>query len=320
MIAAVDPANSRTLADALLSEYRTLARLWAQSPASLGRILGKNSPVAMMLITARAATLEAMRSQMTGRALRPSDPKLIQYLQASMGALPHEILRVLFLDSSRRLISDEQLQYGTIGQLTVYPRTIFRRALELNAAGIILVHNHPSGDPTPSRGDVDVTDRLVAIGYALDVDVLEHIIVTSNRHGAILQRRAGKPRRQRNALRDRVADAEQSSLALSNARRTVRRRLLRRQLVGADELFGEPAWEILLDLFIHEGEARSVSTSSACIASGLPTTSALRLLRRLCEEGLISREADRDDGRRNYVRLSPDLTHRLTAYFAEGIE
>ena len=212
------------------------------------------------------------------------------------------------------------MQHGTIGQLTVYSRTIFRRALELNAAAVILVHNHPSGDSSPSRGDVDVTERLVGIGYALDIRVLDHIVVTSSGHSNILERRPRPKRRRSGTLRDSAADADAASRALSNALKTSRRRLLRRQLVGHDELFGEPAWEILIDLFIQEGEARPVSTSSACIASGLPTTTALRLLQRLCDAGLISREADRDDGRRNYVRLSPALAHRLTAYFAEGEE
>lgn len=308
------------MADTLLSEYRTLARVWAQSPASLRRVLGTDSPVAVMLSAARSATLESMRSEVAGRAVSPADPKLIRYLQASMGALPHEILRALFLDGSRRVIGDEQMQHGTIGQLTVHARVIFRRALELNAAGVILVHNHPSGDPTPSRGDIDVTERLVSIGYALDIELLEHIVVTSTNYSLILHRPARATRRPSERLRDSAAVPNDATLALANARRTARRRLLRRQLVGADECFGEPAWDILIDLFIHEAQGRAVSTSSACIASGLPTSSAQRLLQRLCDARLLVREADRDDGRRTHIRLSPDLAHRLTAYFAAGEE
>ena len=273
-----------------------------------------------MLCAARAATLEAMRSEVSGRAIAPWDPKLIQYLQTSMGALPLEVLRVLFLDSARRVIADEQMQNGTIGQLTIHARVIFRRALELDAAAIILVHNHPSGDPNPSRGDIDVTERLVAIGYALDVDLLEHIVVTSSDHQMILNRRARPRRRPSERLGDSANQRVEAGLALENAHKIARRRLLRRQLVGADGLFGEPAWDILVDLFIHEGQGKSVSTGSACIASGLPRSSALRLLQKLCDAGLVVREADRDDGRRTYIRLAPDLAHRLTAYFAAGEE
>src|SRR3546814_20012800 len=102
------PRSTRT--DTLFP-YTTLFRS-AQSPASLRRILGKDSPVAVMLSAARSATLESMRSEVAGRAVSPADPKLIRYLQASMGALPHEILRALFLDGSRPVIGDEQLQHG----------------------------------------------------------------------------------------------------------------------------------------------------------------------------------------------------------------
>ncbi|MGQ2936869.1 MAG: hypothetical protein ACT6RK_22505, partial [Sphingopyxis sp.] len=95
-------------------------------------------------------------------------------------------------------------------------------------------------------------------------------------------------------LRERSPDwrsAPDAGLALDNAQKAARRRLLRRQLVGAHELFGEPAWDMLIDLFIHEAQAKPVSTSSLCIASGLPMSSALRLLQRLCDTGLVTREA-----------------------------
>ena len=155
--------------------------------------------------------------------------------------------------------------------------------------------------------------------------MLEHIIVTIRDHRTILQRRSSScaGSSPKIFLREGTTgwrSAPEAGLALANAQRTSRRRLLRRQLVGADELFGEPAWDMLLDLFIHEAEAKTVSTSSLCIASGLPMSSALRLLQRLCDAELVTREADRHDGRRNFIRLTPDLGHRLMAYFAAGDE
>lgn len=272
-----------------------------------------------MLIAGRATMLEAMCSQTSGRAIDPSDPVLLHYLQASMGALLDETLRILFLDASRHLIADEQLQQGTISQLTLYPRTLFRRALELNATAVILVHNHPSGDPTPSEADVAATRLLVGIGRSLDVDVLEHIVVTASGHARMLHRRSKASPTSPVTLRS-ANEPTDAARALSNARRTLRRRQLRRQLVGSDELFGEPAWDMLIDLFIHAGEARPVSTSSLCIASGQPMSTALRLLQRLCDAQLVTRTADREDGRRNFIRLAPNISHRLTAYFAEGDE
>src|SRR3546814_17504789 len=95
-----------------------------------------------------------------------------------MGSLPFEVLRILFLDRGRRLLADEQLQHGTLAQLAIYPRTIFRRALELNAAAIILIHNHPSGDARPSEEDIAVTRKLDQIGRALDGEIFDHIVVT----------------------------------------------------------------------------------------------------------------------------------------------
>lgn len=325
LVAVIDPDNCESLAEQLLAEHRTLARLFAQSPEALARTLGHGSPVGAMIVAARCATLEAMRAELSGRSIDPANQKLLRYLTTSMGALPEEVFRILFLDPSRRLIADEQLQRGTVGHLAIYPRTIFRRAIELDAAALILVHNHPSGDPTPSRSDIEATERLVAIGRSLDVEVLEHIVVALRGHRTILQGRVDLcfgPRPEI-LFRDAAADwrdAPDVNRALANAQRSSRRRLLRRQLVGAEPLFGEPAWDMLLDLFIHEADAKAVSTSSLCIASGLPMSSALRLLQRLCDAGLVTREADRQDGRRNFIRLAPDLGHRLMVFFATGDE
>lgn len=277
------------------------------------------------MLAAREAGLEAMRAELLGRVIEPSSPKLIEYLKASMGALPEEILRVLFLDASRRLVADEQMQHGSVRQLAFYPRTIFRRAFELDAAAILLVHNHPSGDPTPSDSDIRVTEQLRDIGRALDIELIDHIIVTRREHRKLPAGKArpkgspGPPLTLGDSHRDETKK-EVASLALANARRTLRRRLLRKQLLGNDELFGEPAWDMLIDLFIHEGEAKPVSTSSLGIASGLGMSSALRLVQRLCEAELLVRTSDPADGRRNFIRLAPEAAHRLTAYFAAGEE
>lgn len=278
-----------------------------------------------MMVAARAAALEALRADIAGVCIDPAAPRLIKYLRASMGALSCETLRVLFLDASHRLVADEQLQHGSVRQVAFYPRTIFRRAIELDAAAIILVHNHPSGNPVPSQSDIEGTERLAEVGALLDVEVLEHIVVTAHDHRAILGSRPSvRPTPSPKViLREETLDwrsAPAANRALDNAQKASRRRLLRRQLVGTPELFGEPAWDVLIDLFIHEAQGKPVSTSSFCIASGLPMSSALRLLQRLCDQGLVTREADRDDGRRNFIRLAPPLGQRLMAYFAGGDE
>ncbi len=106
------------------------------------------------------------------------------------------------------------------------------------------------------------------------------------------------------------------SVALANARRSVRRLFLRRQLIGADRLFGEPAWDMLVELFIAHCEAATVPTGALGIGSGLSSSSAQRLVQRLIDARLIVSAPDPEDRRRHFVSLSPEIAHRLTAYFS----
>lgn len=264
--------------------------------------------------------IEALRSDIRGHAIDPACPQLARYLMASMGSLPIEVLRVIFLDAGRRVIADEQLQSGTLSQLVLFPRTIFRRAMELDAAAVLLVHNHPSGDPSPSQDDVDATMRLMEIGGALDIDVLDHIVVSASGCRHVMKARGRRPQRGPSKLVLRSSQPCPESNALANARRTVHRRMLRRQLVGADELFGEAAWDMLLDLFIQQAEGHPLSISSLCVTSGIPMSSALRLTQRMCDAGLIRRIPDPLDGRRSFLELGPETSHRLCAFFSEGAE
>lgn len=267
--------------------------------------------------------IEALRSDIPQCPIDPSDPALARYLIASMGSLPDERLRILFLDAARRLIADEQLQHGTLAHLAIYPRTIFRRALEHNAAAIILVHNHPSGDPLPSDEDIAVTRKLDQLGLALDVRILDHIVVTATQTRHVQYDENDPPARATSYMLKSRSDSENRetrALAVQNVQTTVRRRQLRRQLLGHADLFGEPAWDMLLDLFIHECEGRLLSMSSLCVAAGIPTSSAMRLVLRMCDAGLIERIPDVFDRRRSLMRIAPDVAHRMQAYFAEGSE
>ena len=273
----------------------------------------------------RDAMMEGLRSDLRMAPVDPFDPALRRYLIASMGSLADERLRVLFLDSARGLIADEQMQQGTLAHLTIYPRTIFRRALEHNAAAIILVHNHPGGDATPSEDDVEATRKLDRIGRALDVEILDHIIVTATHiHHILREDRSPRSRMARSefTLRSEGAaqDEEDGARALRNAEAVLRRRILRKQLIGHAELFGEPAWDMLIDLFIHECRGEQLSMSSLCATAGIPTSSAMKLAQRLCEAGVLERTPDLFDGRRTLMKIAPEVAHRLRAYFAEGTE
>lgn len=108
--------------------------------------------------------------------------------------------------------------------------------------------------------------------------------------------------------------------ALENAKQTIRRRVLRHQLLGSAELFGEPAWDVLIDLFIQECEEKPISVSSLWSATGLSESSSKRILQKLYDAKLIFRTVDPTDRRRQFVRLSPSIAKRLRAYFSEGSE
>jgi DNA repair protein RadC len=118
----------------------------------------------------------------------------------------------------------------------------------------------------------------------------------------------------------RSAPESDADTIVDNARATVRRRILRRQLIGSPDLFGEPAWDMLLDLFINECEGKPVAMSSLCIAADIPTSSAMKLVQKLCDAGLLERIPDHSDGRRSLMRICPEVAHRMRAYFAEGTE
>lgn len=135
-------------------------------------------------------------------------------------------------------------------------------------------------------------------------------------------RNMAAPRTHRHALHSdpEAIGCDADDQILRHARATQRRHLLRRQLLGSDALFGEPAWEMLLDLFVHECEGNQLSMTALCIAAAIPESSAMRLAQRMCDSRLLVRLADPADGRRSFMKIAPDVAHRLRAYFAEGGE
>ncbi len=119
----------------------------------------------------------AAREEIAARPIISSWSALITYVQMSLRHEPREQFRVLFLDRKNQLIKDEILTRGTVDHAPVYPREIARRALELSASSLILVHNHPSGDPTPSRADIDITRELMDALMSFDITIHDHLIV-----------------------------------------------------------------------------------------------------------------------------------------------
>jgi DNA repair protein RadC len=120
--------------------------------------------------------------------LLSSWPSLVDYLHTEMAFLPRECARVLFLDKGLRLIADEIMNEGTVDHTPVFPREVIRRALEVSASGLILVHNHPSGNPTPSVGDIVMTQKVSRAAKLMDITVYDHIVITRSGHASLKQR------------------------------------------------------------------------------------------------------------------------------------
>ncbi len=136
-----------------------------------------------LLIKAVAQVIQrSLREQILERPVIGSWTALLDYLQAAMQHETAEHFRLLFLDRKNILIRDEVQSRGTVDHTPLYPREVVKRALELGASALIMVHNHPSGDPTPSQADIDMTRQVVAALSQVNITVHDHIIVGRNRH------------------------------------------------------------------------------------------------------------------------------------------
>ena len=123
-----------------------------------------------------------LKEELRERPLIDSEPALLDYLRLTLQHEVAEQFRILFLDRKNLLIRDEVQSRGTVDQTSLYPREVVKRALEIAACGIIMVHNHPSGDPTPSRADIELTRQLAQALRQVNVAVHDHIIIGRNRH------------------------------------------------------------------------------------------------------------------------------------------
>jgi DNA repair protein RadC len=134
------------------------------------------------LKTIRVSAQRMIKSEILNQPVIQSWSALIDYCKLVMGKEKIEQFRVLFLNHRHALIADEVMQQGTINHTPVYPREIIKRALEHSAAAIILLHNHPSGDPTPSKADIDITHKIIEAAATISVTVHDHVIITETGH------------------------------------------------------------------------------------------------------------------------------------------
>jgi len=162
----------------LLAAFGSLPEVWGAPFADLARAAGAGAAVRLKL--AQEAARRALAQPLRARTVIGSWSAVFAYLRTAHVGAPREQFRVLFLDKRNRLIADEVMGEGTVDHAPVYPREVMRRALELNASAVIVAHNHPGGDPTPSQADITVTGELVAAGRALRIAVHDHILVAGD--------------------------------------------------------------------------------------------------------------------------------------------
>ena len=174
--------DTKPLAKSLINRYGSFAAVLAAPQAELlaTRGLGEHSVAALKLV--QASALRLARAEAMEQPVLNNWDRLIAYLNAAISREKVEQFRILFLDSKNRLIADEAQAKGTVNHTPVYPREVIRRALDLHATALILVHNHPSGDPTPSRADIEMTKEIRTAGEIFSVVVHDHLIIGNGRH------------------------------------------------------------------------------------------------------------------------------------------
>jgi DNA repair protein RadC len=175
----------KPLAKELLARFGSFAEVISAPPARLREIDGVGEAAIAEFKIIEAAAKRMARTELKRRPALSSWSAVLDYCRTAMAFAEREALRVLFLDKKNQLIADEVQQTGTVDHTPVYPREVVKRALELSATAIILVHNHPSGDPTPSRADIEMTQAIVAVARPLGIAVHDHIIVGKDGHASL---------------------------------------------------------------------------------------------------------------------------------------
>ena len=181
---AIPRRDTKPLAKSLLREFGSFPALLAASPAELQRIDGLTEGAAAALKFIEAASLRSLRAAALDRPVLSGWQALSEYLHAAMAHKSTEEFRVIFLDNRNILMRDEVMSSGTVNAAPVYPREIVKRALDLSASAVVLVHNHPSGDPSPSRDDIAMTKAIVEAGRHLGLAVHDHVIIGKTGHAS----------------------------------------------------------------------------------------------------------------------------------------
>ncbi len=179
---AIPRRDTKPLAKALLREFGGIGGLLTADAEALRRVQGMGETSVAAIKIAQAAAIRLLQSDAAARPILGNWQALLDYLHADMAHHVIERVRVLHLNSRNMLIRDEVMSKGSIDQAQVHVREVIRRAIDLGSAAIILVHNHPSGDPSPSRADIEITRAIIDAGKGLGIAVHDHLIIGTSGH------------------------------------------------------------------------------------------------------------------------------------------
>lgn len=182
LFAAIKQGDTKPIAKALIAQFGSLSGVLNADPAALQRTKGVGKTSAAALKSVAIAARRMARSEVIEKPVLASWSALIDYLSIDMAHLTVERVRVLYLDTKNRLIDDHHVGDGSIDEAAIHPREVIRRAMDVGASALILVHNHPSGSPEPSRADIQITKRIAEAGRLLGVTVHDHVIVAREGH------------------------------------------------------------------------------------------------------------------------------------------
>jgi DNA repair protein RadC len=182
---AIPQRDVKPLAKTLIETFGSFSEVISAPHDRLKKVNGLGDAAITELKVVQAAATRLLRGKVKDRAVLSSWSDVLDYCRSAMAFADKEEFRILFLDKRNHLIADERHQTGTVDHTPVYPREVVKRALELSATAIILVHNHPSGDPSPSRADVEMTKAIIEVARPLGIVVHDHIIVGKQGHASL---------------------------------------------------------------------------------------------------------------------------------------
>ncbi len=185
LYAAIPRGDTKPQAKALLAQFGSLAGVLNADPKAMQRVKGVGENSAAALLAVATAARRMTRGEIVKKPVLSSWQALIDYLTTDMAHLTVERVRILYLDTKNRLIEDHHLGDGSIDEAAIHPREVIRRAMDVGASAMILVHNHPSGSPEPSRADIQITQRIAEAGRLLGVEVHDHVIIGREGHTSL---------------------------------------------------------------------------------------------------------------------------------------